>query len=512
MDAPRDIELKFEVDPSTLGRLRAHPLLRNAKPSARRLATVYFDTSKLTLHEAQLLLSTRREGRRRLQAIEASVGAGTLSDRPEWEAEIKGDHLDPGSLKGTPVAGLVKRKNLKPLLETRVRRALRRLEADGWAIDLALDLVELDTGADSISFTELALTLTRGEPVHLFETAAQLAEAVPLRLETRNRAVRGYEMLNGGTPRAARAAPVALDGHMSVMTAFQVVARECLRQLAANAPVIAARDDGEAVHQMRVATRRLRAAMSLFSDIVTDARLENMKTELRWIAGSLAEARGIDVFVADVLEPMRGRHPREPGMFELAKYFAERRHHAHDEARAAVGSSRFNEALIALAAWIETGPWSSPAEALKRAKLDMPVLTLATEELERRRKRILRQGKAVKKLDPQARHALRIRVKKLRYATDFFSGLYRKEAKRQRKFVTALEKFQDLLGELNDLSSTHEMEARLARQGQDGGASGGTERAFAAGLITGHRSARLKPLIKHAAKAYDKFRDAKPFW
>ncbi len=511
MNAPSDIELKFEVGKESLGRLRAHPLLRSSKASARRLVTVYFDTNKLALHEAELLLSTRRDGRRRLQAIEASVGAGTLSDRPQFEAEIKGERPDRAELKGTPVAALVKHKELRPLLEARVRRAQRRLEADGWAIDLALDAVEIDTGAQSISFTELALTLTRGEPVHVFEVASKLAEAVPLRLETRNRAVRGYELLNGGTPRASRAAAVVLDGHMSVMTAFQVIARECLRQLAANAPVIVVRDDAEAIHQMRVATRRLRAALSLFADIVGDDRLEDIKAELRWIAESLAGARGIDVFVAEVLEPMRHRHPREPGMFELAKYFAERRHNAHGEARAAVHSPRFNEALIALAAWIEAGAWCSPDEALQRAKLDMPVLTLATEELERRRKRIVRQGKAVKKLDPQARHALRIRVKKLRYATDFFSGLYRKEAKRRRKFVRALEALQERLGELNDLSSTYELETKLARERGDGSA-GGTERAFAAGLITGHRSARLKPLIKQTAKGYRGFRKAKPFW
>jgi inorganic triphosphatase YgiF len=511
MDAPRDIELKFEVDPASLGQLRAHPLLRNAKPSSRRLAAVYFDTDKLALHEAKLLLSTRRDGRRHLQAIEASVGAGTLCDHPKWQAEIRGEQLDSAQLKGTPVAALVKHKKLRPRLKTRVRRALRTLKANGAAIDVALDRVELDAGKGSIAFTELALTLVRGEPVRLFETAAQLTQAVPLRLEARNRAVRGYEMLDGGTPRASRAEPVALDRHMSVASAFQIIARECLRHLAANAPGIVARDDAEAVHQMRVATRRLRAAMSLFGDFVGDTRLEDIKTELRWIAGSLAEARGIDVFMTDVLEPMRRRHPREPGMFELAKYFAERRHHAHEEARGAVGSPRFNEALIALAAWIETGPWCAPADAQKRAELDMPVLTLATEELERRCKRILRQGRSIKKLDPQSRHALRIRVKKLRYATDFFSSLYRKQAKRQRKFVGSLERFQDLLGELNDLTSAREMEARLVRQGQDGSASG-TERAFAAGLITGHRAAWLKPLLKDTAKAYAKFRKARPFW
>jgi inorganic triphosphatase YgiF len=145
MNAPRDIELKFEVGQESLGRLRAHPLLRSSKASARRLITVYFDTNKLALHEAKLLLSTRRDGRRRLQAIETSVGAGTLSDRPEFEVEIKGERPDRAELKGTPVAALVKHKELRPLLEARVRRAQRRLEADGWAIDLALDAVEVDT-------------------------------------------------------------------------------------------------------------------------------------------------------------------------------------------------------------------------------------------------------------------------------------------------------------------------------------------------------------------------------
>src|SRR5262245_19972720 len=191
MDASRDIELRFEIDPVGLRHLNAHPLLRDTKASSRRLAATYFDTDKLALHDARLLLSTRRDGRRHVQSIEAAT-AGMLSGETEWQAEIENERLDVARLKGTPVAALVKRKKLKPQLKTRVTRSLRTVEADGSAIDVALDRVELDTNKGSATFTELALALTRGEPHRLFETAAQLAEAMPLRLETRSRAERGY--------------------------------------------------------------------------------------------------------------------------------------------------------------------------------------------------------------------------------------------------------------------------------------------------------------------------------
>src|SRR5205085_1041206 len=122
--------------------------------------------------------------------------------------------------------------------------------------------------------------------------------------------------------------------------------------------------------QMRVATRRFRAALSLFGDIVQDGEVEVIARELRWIAEVLADARSTDVFIVDVLEPLRRRHPHEQGMFELSHYFADRRRDAYGRAREALRSQRYNGALMTIAAWIEVGPWSSPAEALQRAKLE----------------------------------------------------------------------------------------------------------------------------------------------
>ena len=60
----------------------------------------------------------------------------------------------------------------------------------------------------------------------------------------------------------------------------------------------------------------------------------------------------------------------------------------------------------------------------------------------------------MKELEPQLRHKLRIQVKKLRYASKFFAGAFpgKKAGRRRRNFLVSLERLQDALGELNDIT------------------------------------------------------------
>ena len=113
---------------------------------------------------------------------------------------------------------------------------------------------------------EVELELKRGQAADLFELAKKLAEEVPVQLAVKSKADRGYALLTSERPAAIKAAPVALVPDTDVQCAFQIITRACLHQLLANRPVMLD-SDPEGLHQMRVALRRLRAAISLFSDI-----------------------------------------------------------------------------------------------------------------------------------------------------------------------------------------------------------------------------------------------------
>jgi inorganic triphosphatase YgiF len=96
----------------------------------------------------------------------------------------------------------------------------------------------------------------------------------------------------------------------------------------------------EGVHQMRVGLRRLRAAMSLFSQVLPRQRSEKIKPELKWLTKELAPAREIDVFVKEkISRATRDVTPRRGGK-EVEKEFVTRRAEALERARKAVNSER----------------------------------------------------------------------------------------------------------------------------------------------------------------------------
>jgi triphosphatase len=113
-----------------------------------------------------------------------------------------------------------------------------------------------------------------------------------------------------------------------------------------------------------------------------------------------------------------------------------------------VESGRFRGLALDTAAWIETGEWARNPGNVAGALRERPVAAAAAEQLRRRWKKILKGGKRLDALDPQRRHRLRIQIKKLRYAAEFFAAAFtrKKSMRRQKAFVKSLERMQDALG------------------------------------------------------------------
>ena len=141
----------------------------------------------------------------------------------------------------------------------------------------------------------------------------------------------------------------------------------------------------------------------------------------------------------------------------------------------------------------------------------LPIEIFAAEQLTRRRRELRKRAKSFAELDARRRHKLRIQVKKLRYAGDFFGGLFsgKEASKRREKFVAALGAVQDCLGDLNDIA-VHEniISAAGTRRRRTS-----RKRAFAAGLLTGReRRARVDAVMDAAAAALRRFAKARPYW
>ena len=288
--------------------------------------------------------------------------------------------------------------------------------------------------------------------------------------------------------------------------AFQAIGRACLRQLAANERILAETRDPEVVHQMRVALRRLRAAMSVFKEVVADPGRDAVRRELTWIARELGEARDLDVFIAGVLEPVCGKHPDEPGLVALTRSFRDARERAYDRILSAAASARYRRLVIDTAAWIEAGPWPTTGGA---ACVE-PVEGFARGVLAQRRRTVRKRGRHLADLEPSARHEVRIAAKKLRYATEFFAPLFEDRTARKRldAFLSALEELQDHLGELNDLAVSRERHPDWFRPEPDDAGSA----THARHLVAKHQASRGEHALRPALDAYRDFAKAKPFW
>jgi inorganic triphosphatase YgiF len=522
MSPPREVELKLEVPVASVSRLTRSSLLRAAGKKSSRPATlvsVYFDTDKLKLRNKGLSLRVRRIGRRHVQTIKQENGEGAvLFTRNEWEREIAGRQPDLVAARDTSLEPIFSKKlsrGLKPVFETRVRRTVYPIHSGDSEIELSIDKGTIEAGRQSSLLCEVELELRRGESAELFKLARTLAEDVPVQLAVRSKAERGYALIAGANYEVVKAAPVALTPDCSRQAAFQAIARACLRQLVANQPAMLS-GDAEGLHQMRVALRRLRAAISLFADILLDPQTQAMKDEFKWISGEFGPARELDVFIKRVVKPVADDKPNGPGVAVLTKDLQQRREEAFARACAAVESARFRGLVLDVASWIEAGGWTGSTDDFSRLLREQPIVPAAADELRRRWKKILKTGAQLDELDPQRRHKMRIQAKKLRYASEFFSGAFpgKKVMRRRKGFVAGLEKLQDALGDLNDIAVHEGLSERIvdAQDATGKQREGRAKKAFAAGRLSGREEARIASVLKDAERAYRAFAKAKPFW
>jgi triphosphatase len=509
-----ETEIKLQLPSANSARLRGVPMLRRVSRSkqSEQLVSVYFDTKRLKLRRSGLTLRVRHADGRYIQTVKSENGG--LLERGEWEAEVANGRPD---LKKAAAAlkplGLKKlQRQLRPVFETRVQRTTYPLSRKDSDIELAIDRGEIDAGDNTLPLCEAEFELKEGDRARLFKVARAFARATSAELAVKSKAERGYELLAGNDAAALKGETVEIAPDMQARAAFQSIASTCLKQIIANKPAIVA-SDPEGIHQMRIGLRRLRAAISLFSDMIMEEQSRPIKTELKWLTNELGPAREFDVFLNKVVAPLEQQHARLVGMRSLYHDLADRREAALARALAAVCSRRFRDLTLNAAAWLEAGDWREPRKTLLRERCEEPIEVAARVQLTRRWKKIGKRGRRLPKLDAQARHKLRIEVKKLRYATEFYETVFpgKRLKKRRRAFLSGLKQMQDCFGDLNDIVM-HEKLTTSIGKGSPARSGEGSGRVFAAGLVTGIEEARFKPVLTAAEHAFGAFEKLKPYW
>jgi CHAD domain-containing protein len=176
------------------------------------------------------------------------------------------------------------------------------------------------------------------------------------------------------------------------------------------------------VHRMRIAARRLRAALRLFRRVLPEKRAAALRKELRWFGRALSEVRDLDVYAEDFRSYLQTL-PREQ-LQSLGSYELHVRR-ARAEARAALGALFGGERYLALLAAFAEFLEGQPSAAALRRSGSLLVSDGFEKHLRKSAKRVRKVGR---KIGPKARgkklHKLRICVKRLRYELEFFTGVY----------------------------------------------------------------------------------------
>jgi triphosphatase len=391
-------------------------------------------------------------------------------------------------------------RSLRPVFETDVERIAMPLRVGDSEVELAFDRGRIRTGARSEQISEIELELKQGGRADIARLAERLATSIPVAYDARTKAERGYALSAGEQGKPVEAYEIALARTTSSGEAFSAIGLSCLNHFAANEAAVR-RGEPEGVHQMRVGLRRLRAAISLFKEVASGTDTDRIKTELKWLAARLAPARDFDVFVQESVTPLRRENPgqrREIALLEAD--LARKRDAGFEQAKAAVASERYRKTVLRTALWLINGEWSRNADPPAVGRRERPIVDFAQEVLRRRTKKVAKKAGKLEKLSVQERHELRIAVKKLRYATDFFAGLANsKRTKARKRLSKELKTLQDALGKLNDMA-VHE---KLARQFAHPRKRSKKlpQKAFAIGLLTGQEKREARACLMAAMEA-----------
>ena len=528
---PYETELKFRIPAARLAAVRRAVATRTAV--VEPLAAVYLDTPGEHLAQARVALRLRREGVQWVQTLEAEGagamqrlehnvplgqpgGAGGGGDGADSPAGAKRPTHDLARHAGTEAGALLTRvlagAGNAPLVEryaTEVQRTRRTLRHGGALIELALDEGRIQAGTASCAVCEIEFELLSGPPQALLAVASRWVDRFGLVLDVRSKSERGHRLATGQASSApTRARPLTLSARGGLDSVLAAMLGNALDQVLANASVLAAPADAlapaaaaaaaaatladhpvpdpELLHQLRVGLRRLRTVLTLLGGLLPPA-VTGLSPALATLFAQLGAARDRDA-MAEWLWPAL-QAAGAPAM-PLA---ADPDTGAPQALSAMLASPAVQQLWLALlGATLPGGPvWPDPAPgADPAARTAPPVRQVLREPLQRLLRQVRRDAARFDRLDTTARHRLRRRIKRLRYAVELSASLW--PSKRCARFLRALQRAQTPLGAFNDSVVAQDYCQALVAQNP--------QAWFAVGWLAAYRQSLEPPCVQALAR------------
>ncbi|SDX63765.1 CHAD domain-containing protein [Geodermatophilus africanus] len=477
--------------------------LADGVAAEHRLEAVYFDTADLRLAAAGLTLRRRSGGEDAGWHLKLPAGTATRTEirlPPGRVPPGRTPRAVPDQLQSMVWARTLGRP-LQPVARITTERTLRRLsDPTGQVlVEVADDRVTAQrlTSHDGTGDVVSAPIRWREIEVELGDGAGDLVEALDARLRHRGlRTAAGSKLAHvlddarpgprTGGKADTRRRWTAKSGAGEVVLAH---IREQVAQVQAqDLPVRL--DAPDAVHKMRVATRRLRSALSTFTPLFDPDVVRPLRTELKWLAGELGAARDAEVMrdrVRTAVDAQSAALPTRAGADAAQGELDTAYRTAHDRVLTELDGDRYHQVLTALQQLVEQPPLRKPAKA--PAGRALPPLVERSYD---RVRRIVDQARALPAgaERDELLHDARKAAKQARYAGESVAIVFGKDA---ATFAAAMEAVQEALGEHQDSALTRERLHALALH------SPSTEVAFLYGRLHAQEEARAQ----HTQQRFD---------
>jgi CHAD domain-containing protein len=493
-----ETEMKYEAPPgTTVPQLDSLPSVASTTgPEEQLLEAEYYDTGDMRLIRNGVTLRRRRGGSDPGWHLKLPAGGST---RREIQLPLGRGRQVPARL-ARLVRGYTRGEALRPVARISTRRQVLTLtdNAGSSLAEIAADDVSAQTlGEETMisQWAEVEVELTGGSPRLLKAADAQLRRDG---LQPSARAAKLERAL--GWPAQGDPGPAGNGRHHAAgpVSAGDVVLaylREHGARLKSLDPLVRA-DELDAVHQMRVTTRRLRSTLQSFGKIIPRSGSEGTLAELKWLGGVLGEARDAEVLASRLAHNLRTLPPElvlGPAEARVQGHFAPIQAAARTNVLAALDSARYFALRDALDELLADPPLS--AEADRPAGRVLPAT--ARRSYRRTRRRVRQAGHTPPGTGQEAAyHEARKAAKRARYAGEAVSPALGRDA---RRFTKQMKKIQSVLGDHQDAVVARGVDRELGI-----GAHLAGENAFTFGLLYEREDQRAARLREKARQTWER--------
>jgi len=494
---PRASDLRAIAQVGVLGahRLRAR--------SAARLRSLYLDTGDLTLARQGVALRVRRTGTQwETTAKWPGQVDGIVHERPELTVSLPRPPRFPFALPAGPLrvhlSALVAGRPLAPILISEIHRRQFDVLAPGQSepiAELALDDIHLRAPGQrkaALSYCEAEIELRHGRRRDVEDLARWLQQRFDLTPSRDSKYARGLALLYADALADAR--PLALRMHDTLGDAARKIVALHLGRLREHDPGTRVGEDPEALHDMRVASRRLRAVVRAFEAGIPQQLQTYLDRELRWLGQVLGSVRDLDVHLG-LLDQYRAAVPADhhDALAPFRAHIEAERAQRRGEMLGVLESTRYFRLLVRLERFAQ-------ARAAVRGRFKEPVIQVGRRAIRRGFRRVRKDGRRISETPTDAElHALRIRVKRLRYLLEFLRELTGKPG---RQLVKDTIRLQDLLGAHHDATVAAEF---IRRYVEGAGAQSTAPSLLALGAFVGAQLQQAEKTRSDFRKAWRRF-------